>query len=162
MRENVYAMYVWLQRSKEGFLFLWNRSYGCCESPCGCWELNLDPLEEQQVFLTTDPSLQLHVFAFEWGFAMYCGLQCVAQAGIRLWGLGLRGHSTTAGSVVCFTPLYFTTLPRVESVCITYPFLEKGLANPDIRWKLSRSCLSSVWSRIQGRAWKEVLAEWND
>ena len=30
-----------------------------CELPCGCWELNLGPLEEQQlVLLTTEPSLQ--------------------------------------------------------------------------------------------------------
>ena len=29
----------------------------CCEPPCGCWELNLGPLEEQQVLLTTEPSL---------------------------------------------------------------------------------------------------------
>jgi hypothetical protein len=29
-----------------------------CEPPCGCWELNLGPLEEQTVFLTTEPSLQ--------------------------------------------------------------------------------------------------------
>ena len=26
--------------------------------PCGCWELNLGPLEEQSVLLTTEPSLQ--------------------------------------------------------------------------------------------------------
>jgi hypothetical protein len=29
-----------------------------CELLCGCWELNQDPLEEQPVFLTTEPSLQ--------------------------------------------------------------------------------------------------------
>ena len=29
-----------------------------CEPPCGCWELNLGPLEEQSVLLTTEPSLQ--------------------------------------------------------------------------------------------------------
>jgi hypothetical protein len=30
-----------------------------CEPPCGCWELNLGPLEEQTVLLTTETSLQL-------------------------------------------------------------------------------------------------------
>ena len=30
-----------------------------CELPCGCWELNPGPLEEQSVLLTTGPSLQL-------------------------------------------------------------------------------------------------------
>jgi hypothetical protein len=29
-----------------------------CEPPCGCWELNSGPLEEQSVFLTAEPSLQ--------------------------------------------------------------------------------------------------------
>ena len=29
-----------------------------CKPPYGCWESNLDPLEEQAVFLTTD--LPLH------------------------------------------------------------------------------------------------------
>jgi hypothetical protein len=29
-----------------------------CEPPCGYWELNLGPLEEQPVFLTTESSLQ--------------------------------------------------------------------------------------------------------
>ena len=32
---------------------------GSCESPCGCWESNLDPLEEHPVLLTTESSLQL-------------------------------------------------------------------------------------------------------
>jgi hypothetical protein len=30
-----------------------------CEPPCGCWELNSGPLEEQSVLLTAEPSLQL-------------------------------------------------------------------------------------------------------
>jgi len=29
-----------------------------CEPPCGCWELNSGPLEEQSLLLTTEPSLQ--------------------------------------------------------------------------------------------------------
>ena len=28
-----------------------------CELSCGCWELNLGPLEEQPVLLTIEPSL---------------------------------------------------------------------------------------------------------
>ena len=35
-----------------------------CEPPCGCWELNSGPLEEQPVFLTTEPSLQPYFFFF--------------------------------------------------------------------------------------------------
>jgi hypothetical protein len=29
-----------------------------CEPPCGCWELNSGPLEEQSVLLIREPSLQ--------------------------------------------------------------------------------------------------------
>jgi hypothetical protein len=29
-----------------------------CEPPCGCWDLNSGPLEEQSVLLPTEPSLQ--------------------------------------------------------------------------------------------------------
>jgi hypothetical protein len=29
-----------------------------CEAPCGCWNLNSGPSEEQPVLLTTEPSLQ--------------------------------------------------------------------------------------------------------
>jgi hypothetical protein len=29
-----------------------------CEPPCGCWNLNSGPSEEQSVLLTTEPSLQ--------------------------------------------------------------------------------------------------------
>jgi hypothetical protein len=29
-----------------------------CEPPCGCWDLNLGPLDEQPVLLTTETSLQ--------------------------------------------------------------------------------------------------------
>jgi hypothetical protein len=31
---------------------------GGCEPPCGCWDLNSGPSEEQSVFLPTEPSLQ--------------------------------------------------------------------------------------------------------
>lgn len=30
-----------------------------CELVCGCWQSNQSPLEEQPMFLTTEPSLQL-------------------------------------------------------------------------------------------------------
>ena len=29
-----------------------------CEPPCGCWELNSGPMEEQAMLLTSEPSLQ--------------------------------------------------------------------------------------------------------
>ncbi|CAO2613549.1 hypothetical protein LEMLEM_LOCUS16128 [Lemmus lemmus] len=33
-----------------------------CELPCGCWELNPGPREEQSVLLTTEPSLHSNYF----------------------------------------------------------------------------------------------------
>jgi hypothetical protein len=35
-----------------------------CEPPCGCWDLNSGPSEEQLVLLTTEPSLQLNLIVF--------------------------------------------------------------------------------------------------
>ena len=35
-----------------------------CELPCGCWELNPGPLEEQPVLLTAELSLQSHFLIF--------------------------------------------------------------------------------------------------
>jgi hypothetical protein len=35
-----------------------------CELPCGCWELNSGPLEEQSVLFTTEPSLQHNKTSF--------------------------------------------------------------------------------------------------
>lgn len=35
-----------------------NRIRDDCKAPCGLWEKNAGPLKEQQVLLTTNPSLQ--------------------------------------------------------------------------------------------------------
>ncbi|EGW02432.1 E3 ubiquitin-protein ligase NEDD4 [Cricetulus griseus] len=37
-----------------------------CEPPCGCWELNSGPLEEQSVLLTSESSLQPPKPEYEW------------------------------------------------------------------------------------------------
>jgi hypothetical protein len=44
-----------------------------CEPPCGCWDLNSGPSEEQSVLLTTEPSLQplyLRILKMELGLAI--------------------------------------------------------------------------------------------
>ena len=48
----------YLQRPEEGIRSLGTGVTGGCELPCGCWELNPGPLEEQPVLVTTEPSLQ--------------------------------------------------------------------------------------------------------
>jgi hypothetical protein len=35
---------------------------GSCELPCGCWELNSGPLEEQSVLLPAEPSHQPPIY----------------------------------------------------------------------------------------------------
>ena len=52
-------VYVWcLQRSEEGIRFFGTGVLNGCEWLRECSELNLGPLEEQQVFLTTESTLQ--------------------------------------------------------------------------------------------------------
>lgn len=41
-----------------------------CELPCGCWESNLGPLEEQSMLLTTEPSFQLQGPNFKATFSL--------------------------------------------------------------------------------------------
>jgi hypothetical protein len=44
------------------------------EPPCGCWDLNLGPLGEQSVLLTTEPSLQPYIiFISEFKVISYKG-----------------------------------------------------------------------------------------
>jgi hypothetical protein len=45
-------------RSEEGIGFPGTEVTDGCELPRVYWELNLGPLEEQSVLLTTEPSLQ--------------------------------------------------------------------------------------------------------
>lgn len=48
---------VWCpQSSEEGDRSLGTGARDSCESPCRCWELNQEPLQEQQIFSTADPS----------------------------------------------------------------------------------------------------------
>jgi hypothetical protein len=49
----IYYMYAQTHQKRASDLFT-----DGCEPPCGCWDLNSGPLEEQSVLLTTEPSLQ--------------------------------------------------------------------------------------------------------
>ena len=48
----------YLQGPKEDDTFPGTGILDDCELPCGGWELNPGPLQEQQVFLTAEPSIQ--------------------------------------------------------------------------------------------------------
>jgi hypothetical protein len=55
----IYLFYLYeynvtvVRHTRRGYLII-----DGCEPPCGCWELNSGPLEEQSVLLITEPSLQ--------------------------------------------------------------------------------------------------------
>jgi hypothetical protein len=67
---------------------------GGCEPPCGCWDLNSGPTEEQSVLLPAEPSHQPHVFSFfvflfvcfvfVLLFCFYTESLCVALADLEL------------------------------------------------------------------------------
>lgn len=44
-----YHVHSWYLRSEDGFGFPGNEARDVCEEPCGCWELNSSPPEEQPV-----------------------------------------------------------------------------------------------------------------
>ena len=56
---------------KEGTGFPGTGVTNSYELLCGCWELNLGPLEEPLVLLTTEPSLQPHCILFMAPFWLY-------------------------------------------------------------------------------------------
>ena len=52
---------------------------GVCKPPCGCWDLNSGPLEEQSALLTTEPSHQpffLLLLFFKIGYFLYLHFKC--------------------------------------------------------------------------------------
>ena len=57
---SVYHLHAWYpQRPEDGFRSPETGVAGACELlPYGCWKLNLGPLEEQTVLLTTKLALQ--------------------------------------------------------------------------------------------------------
>ena len=64
----LFILYMWvlcfcLQAQQERTLDPITES---CEPLCGCWELNSDPLEEQSVLLTTEPSISPALANYTW------------------------------------------------------------------------------------------------
>ena len=66
-----------------------------CEPPCGCWDLNSRPSEEQSVLLTAEPSLQSREFSnflVEALSAMLLLLALLSLCPINLFMLCLHFH----------------------------------------------------------------------
>jgi hypothetical protein len=66
----IYLLYVYtvavFRYSRRGYQIFVTDG---CEPPCGYWDLNSGPLEEQSVLLTTEPSHQPLFFVFKTGFS---------------------------------------------------------------------------------------------
>jgi hypothetical protein len=56
----VYTVAVFRHSRREHQIFVTDG----CEPPCGCWDLDLGPLEEQSVLLTAEPSHQAREINF--------------------------------------------------------------------------------------------------
>ena len=88
-----------------------------CEPPCGCWELNSSPLEEQSVLLTTEPSLHPPgLILVPHGFHAWPGvtvlLLLLAHPAIYLISQGpsLSLNRTQSLLEFCTTHLFFSLL----------------------------------------------------
>jgi hypothetical protein len=105
-----------------------------CEPPCGCWDLNSGPLEDQSVLLTAEPSHQpttfifcfvfIFVFVFRDRVSLYSpgcpGTHSVDQAGLELrnppasasqvLGLYIVTQYESLYFVLCALPLFLLCL----------------------------------------------------
>ena len=59
---HVHAWEPQIPEEGVGFPGIGNRDG--CELPCGCWELNSGPLQEQEVFLYIEPFLRPDIGLF--------------------------------------------------------------------------------------------------
>ena len=83
----VHRMHAWcLWKKEEAIKATRTGDTDGCEPPCGCWEMNLGPLQEPQVLLTAEPFLQPLI----WGFlkilqsASWPQMHYVAEDDLRL------------------------------------------------------------------------------
>jgi hypothetical protein len=54
----VYHVHIGISEAKRGSCIFWIRVIDDYKPPCGCWESNSGPMQEQPVFSTIEPSLQ--------------------------------------------------------------------------------------------------------
>ena len=70
-----------------------------CEPPCGCWELNPAPVEEQPVFLIAELFLQLPPRILYMHACSLCGYMClrhIAQRRLKFY-LAITGKGSGVG-----------------------------------------------------------------
>jgi hypothetical protein len=71
-----------------------------CELPCGCWDLNSGPLQEQSVLVTTEPYLQPHPFLAFQDRVSLCSPGCPGTHSVDQAGLELRNPPASASQVL--------------------------------------------------------------
>jgi hypothetical protein len=71
-----------------------------CELVCGCWESNPRLLEEQQVLLTAEPSLQPHILVLLKKFLKIIYLFNVYEYTVAVFRHTRRGHQISLQMVV--------------------------------------------------------------
>lgn len=71
------------QRPESGTGYAGNSMKNGCELPLGCWKSNPGLQEEQQVLLTTEPSLQDVVQRIHLNYTSKAYLQVYRKAGIQ-------------------------------------------------------------------------------
>jgi hypothetical protein len=109
------------------------------EPPCGCWELNSGPLEEQSVFLTAEPSLQPWPLHFYVVF-VHLHSKAVHTAETYSTEVSLISRSMTANWICLELKAKFQNiLMRRSVVRIAYPSVYSGHCIS--QWKHSTSSL---------------------
>ena len=116
-----------------------------CEPPCGCWELNSEPLEEQSVLLTPELSLQpstssLFVYLDFQDRVSLCSPNCPGTGSADQDNLELRD--------LCFLP----------PVCweTSHPANPTHLLTQESQHHLVLTATSEVTAPVSGRASTEI------
>jgi hypothetical protein len=102
-----------------------------CEPPCGCWELNSGPLEEQSVLLTAEWSLQLPpppwlliIVIWRWLWQRVCG---------QWRTLFLFGYVTDISNIICLTCLFWFICDKNPSLHL---YSKRHNIFPDDDWRV--------------------------
>jgi len=108
-----------------------------CEPPCGCWDLNSGPLEEQPVLLTAEPSLQPHtIFFLRFIYFNVC------EYTVTLFRHTRRGHQFSLQMVVSYHVVAGISGPLEEQTVL---LTSEPSLQPLDSWFLMTSILVLSW-----------------
>lgn len=105
---SVYHMHAWcLWRSEEDIISLGTRVIDSCEWPFDCWELNQEPLEEQSILFTMEPSLQPQLYIF-FKRTVDSSPLSTSELGCLNYRRFLHVLDTDLSSEVCFAIIFYS------------------------------------------------------